>query len=79
MMCCVLLHEWQGWRGERVAGNGAGGGACVGTGVEVLVAVVLAFPWAFSRVAIRLITRTGPKNFGMLESEVEFTSPHGSY
>ena len=23
-MCCVLLHEWQVWRGDRVAGNGAG-------------------------------------------------------
>ena len=41
-MCCVLLHEWQEWRGEQEAGNGAGGGACVGTGVQVLVAVVLA-------------------------------------
>ena len=40
---CVLLHEWQGWRGELVAGNGAGGGgARVGIGVQVLVAVVLA-------------------------------------
>ena len=32
----------RGRRGERVAGSGAGGGACVGTGVQVLVAVVLA-------------------------------------